>query len=656
MTMLLQSLKIRSLLILGFALTLVITLAIAIVGGVALQSVVDRVDKADDANRIIKQALALRLAEKNFVLAGRTEEQQEVVQALALIRSQLDETKRQFTDAENLSQLTEINNNIALYSNAFTALTEADTNANLKRTEMEQLAQQLEQDLNRFRALQKQQVQQLLAADANISAVTDELDEADNANRLIKYLLDTRRDEKNMLLGNNDTAAKQVRTGLAEAIKLTERIIQNTERQDSKQVVQQIIEGWQRYASAFEAFYQYHSKRQQLDNQLTDSARMLVDTAEALRADQRSELDDDTSLSYQLLLWGGVAALAMSVLVAWLLIRVITKPLRHVYRAMQDVAQGEGDLTKRLPVNGKNELALLAGAFNEFAEKMRSAIETVAGKVMQLSSASEELSVTSDQSNEAVQQQRLQTDSLAAAMEQMAATTLEVARNIANSNVMAVDAKQQADAGSKVVATTVQQVHNVAEQIKQAAAIVKQLATKAEGVSSVLDVINGLAEQTNLLALNAAIEAARAGDNGRGFAVVASEVRVLAGKTQSSAAEIRDMIEQLQQSARQSVEVMQNCTTGTGQATSLSQQSGQALSSISESINGMLDVSTQIASAAEQQRATTEDMNRNTQMIRDLSTQNADAIKQASTTTRELAGMAEELQLMTGQFKVTPIA
>ena len=144
MTMLLQSLKIRTLLVLGFSLTLVITLAIAIVGGVALQSVVDRVDKADDANRIIKQVLTLRLAEKNFVLAGRTEEQEEVEQTLALIQSPLDETKRQFTNAANLSQLTELNSNITLYRSAFAELTQAETNATLKRTEMEQLAQQLE--------------------------------------------------------------------------------------------------------------------------------------------------------------------------------------------------------------------------------------------------------------------------------------------------------------------------------------------------------------------------------------------------------------------------------------------------------------------------------------------------------------------------------
>jgi len=510
----------------------------------------------------------------------------------------------------------------------------------------------LEQDLNKFRVIQKQQLQQLLVSRADIGVVTDELNEADNANRLIKYLLDTRRDEKNILLGKNDSAAKQVVAGLSDAMRLSEAILQQTERQESKLVVQQIIIGWQSYAKAFDAFHQFYTQQQQLELQLTNSARVLVDTAEALRADQRSELDRDTTISYQLLLSGSLIALLLSVLVAWLLIRSITQPLKQVYSAMHDVAQGEGDLTKRLPVNGKNELALLAEAFNEFAEKMRSAIETVAGKVMQLSSASEELSVTSNQSSNAVQQQRLQTDSLAAAMEQMAATTLEVARNIASSNDIAENAKTQADTGTDIVANAVQQVNSVATQIKQAAEIVRRLATQAEGVSTVLDVINGLAEQTNLLALNAAIEAARAGDNGRGFAVVASEVRVLAGKTQNSAAEIRTMIEQLQQSARDSVAVMQSCTSGTEQATALSRQSGEALAIISSAITGMLDSSTQIASAAEQQQATTEDMNRNTQMIHDLSTQNAEAIKQASATTRELACMAEELQLMTGQFKI----
>lgn len=230
MTVLLQNLKIRSLLVLGFSLVLLITLAIAIVGGLALESVVSRVDKADDANRIIKQVLSLRLAEKNFVLAGQQEEKQAVVQTLALIQAQLSETKKQFSNVENINQLTDLNKNIALYSSAFSAFTQVDTNANVKRAEMEQLAQQLEQNLNQFRALQKQQVQQLLISRADVSTVTDELNEADNANRLIKYLLDLRRDEKNMLLVNSNKAAQQVFLGLSEAMELSDSILQSTER------------------------------------------------------------------------------------------------------------------------------------------------------------------------------------------------------------------------------------------------------------------------------------------------------------------------------------------------------------------------------------------------------------------------------------------
>jgi methyl-accepting chemotaxis protein len=219
-------------------------------------------------------------------------------------------------------------------------------------------------------------------------------------------------------------------------------------------------------------------------------------------------------------------------------------------------------------------------------------------------------------------------------------------------NEATMAAKQQADAGAQAVSRSIEQIRSVAHRIDQASQNILELATRAEAITSVLDVIKGVAEQTNLLALNAAIEAARAGEQGRGFAVVADEVRSLAGRTQASAGEISQIIESLQASARESVESMKACCQDTDTATELSNESGGSLSSITDSIETILDMSTQIASAAEEQSATAEEMNRNTQAIHEMSAQNATAIEQISATTRDLASMASGLQSMVAQFRV----
>ncbi|SFR65053.1 methyl-accepting chemotaxis protein [Marinobacter daqiaonensis] len=345
-------------------------------------------------------------------------------------------------------------------------------------------------------------------------------------------------------------------------------------------------------------------------------------------------------------------ATALAVLIVLLLVRAVVGPLQEVTRPMEDLADGEGDLTRRLPAEGRHEIANLARAFNAFAEKMRVAIKTVAASSAELSSATEELSATSIQSSAAITEQRQQTDSLATAMNQMTATTHEVSANISSTSDAAQEATRQANNGARVVSGTVEQINGVASKIEQAAITINELAQRAEAITSVLDVISGVAEQTNLLALNAAIEAARAGEQGRGFAVVADEVRTLAGRTQASAGEIGEIIAQLQASARESVDVMNLCRGDTDQATAMGAESGRALSAITASVATILDFSTQIASAAEEQSATTEEMNINTQAIHDMSTQNAAAIEQASATTRELARMATDLQGMVAQFRV----
>jgi len=200
---------------------------------------------------------------------------------------------------------------------------------------------------------------------------------------------------------------------------------------------------------------------------------------------------------------------------------------------------------------------------------------------------------------------------VATAMHEMTATVQEVAGNIGLTADSAREAREETEAGAGVVAQAKEQIRLLADQIEASSQTIAEVEQHSEAINAVLEVIRGVAEQTNLLALNAAIEAARAGEQGRGFAVVADEVRTLAGRTQESTEEINEMIEKLQACSRRAVAVMARSREQSGQAVAFADQSATALAGIADKVRHITDMSHQIASAAEEQRAVSEEINRN---------------------------------------------
>ncbi|MFW5453657.1 methyl-accepting chemotaxis protein [Thioalkalivibrio sulfidiphilus] len=348
----------------------------------------------------------------------------------------------------------------------------------------------------------------------------------------------------------------------------------------------------------------------------------------------------------------GLLVLVLGMGLAWVIARGIVKPLCETVARLDDIAQGEGDLTQRLPVEGKNELTQLAVAFNAFVTKIQDVVRQVAGATSQLAAASEELSATAEQTTNQVRRQQNETDQVATAMNEMTATVQEVARNATDAAAAARETDQEASAGRDVVGATIRSIESLASEVENAAGVIQRLSADSEEIGKVLDVIRGIAEQTNLLALNAAIEAARAGEQGRGFAVVADEVRTLASRTQESTHTIQEMIERLQGNASSAVTVMEK---GRVQATGSVEQAakaGQSLKSITGAVARITDMNTQIASAAEEQSAVAEEINRNVVNISQAVDETASGSQQISTASDELARLAAELQGMVGQFKV----
>ncbi|MBL1274733.1 MAG: methyl-accepting chemotaxis protein [Ectothiorhodospiraceae bacterium] len=353
-----------------------------------------------------------------------------------------------------------------------------------------------------------------------------------------------------------------------------------------------------------------------------------------------------------LTLFIGALALVIGILIALYISHSITKPLKQTTAAMNDIAQGEGDLTRRLKSTGRDEIAELGSAFNRFAEKVQDMVRQVSGSTTQLASAAEQMSVITDETHQGVQDQHAQIEEVATAINEMAATAQEVATSAASAAEAAHNADDESNQGRRVVQETIDTIDSLATDIGKAVGVINQLEENSDNIGGVLDVIRGIAEQTNLLALNAAIEAARAGEQGRGFAVVADEVRTLAHRTQESTQEIQSMIESLQQGARNAVEVMNQSNERTQLCVEKAASAGTSLTSITSSVNQINEMNLQIATAAEEQTSVAEEINRNVLQINTLVEGTAAGARQTSSASVELTTLASELQTLIRQFKI----
>ncbi|MCL6415251.1 methyl-accepting chemotaxis protein [Aestuariirhabdus sp. Z084] len=383
-----------------------------------------------------------------------------------------------------------------------------------------------------------------------------------------------------------------------------------------------------------------------------DQLDQLTEFIQAKTTEKVADIDQLVQSSQQIQIVSTLVGLLLCIVIGIVFPLLITGPLSQLLQRVEDISHGDGDLTQRVPVGGKDELGRLAAAYNVFLEKLQGIIGQVSGSTTQVATAAEELSSITADTQQTIDQQHRVTQEVAAAVSEMAATVQEVARNAVDAATAARDADDNALEGQKVVGQAITSIQQLADDVNSASQVIQTVEADSNTIGSILDVIRGIAEQTNLLALNAAIEAARAGEQGRGFAVVADEVRTLASRTQQSTEEIQQMIEKLQQGAAEAVRVMEVGRTKASESVERATSAGEALNAITTAVTSISDMNTQIASAAEQQSAVTEEISNNVVQINDFSDRSSESALHVSGASAELAKLAGELQSQVGQFKV----
>jgi len=390
--------------------------------------------------------------------------------------------------------------------------------------------------------------------------------------------------------------------------------------------------------------------------------------------------------AFTLLLTLGIIAMILGLSAGWLISRAITKPVYLALAATEDMNRQFNDLervietiasndlsvkienttSERLKIDATDEIGQLAKAIDGMLEtkdkvytSIRKMTENLSGVMRQLTdnstqlvSAATEIASSSEQMARGSQEQTGQTSQVSSAVEEMTATIVESSKNAGEAAGQAKEAANAARAGNQVVTQTIEGMNRIAQVVQESAKTVQELAKSSDKIGEIIGVIDDIADQTNLLALNAAIEAARAGEQGRGFAVVADEVRKLAERTGKATKEITDMIKGIQSDTKGAVTSMEQGITEVQQGRELADKAGESLTAIATYSQKVMDMIQQIATAAEEQSAASEQIARSVEGIARVTKENATGVEQSAAAAEQLNRQAEGMQKMFGRFKV----
>lgn len=487
----------------------------------------------------------------------------------------------------------------------------------------------------------------------SVQAVESVLNELEN-DSLLKDVLMLRRNEKDFMLRKDLKYFETFKENILVFQQSLQQSLQQSYISDSEQ--QQINTLMQNYAKDFEALVLANQNIGLTPDlgRIGDMRTVIYEILDLLSATAEQinhEIDSREKNIFITSIISIVVILVILILLSRFISRSVVNPINMLAEIMQRAQQNK-DLTQRATIEGKDEIVQMANVFNLMMGTFSQLIQQVFDSSRQLNVAAEELTVITGQTSRGVMSQQSDSDQVATAMNEMTATVQEVARYASQAAEASRTADDETKAGKQVVMDAIEGIKQLAKQVETGAISIKDLQKESENIGSVLTVIQGIAEQTNLLALNAAIEAARAGESGRGFAVVADEVRTLAKRSHDSTEEIKKIIDRLQHEAEKAVRVMDEELEQANQSVEKAEKAGQSLDIIAESVTSIRDMNTHIASAAEEQSAVAEEINRNIVSIAQVAEENAESTNQTTLTSQELARLANGLETQISQFKI----
>ncbi|NMZ40254.1 HAMP domain-containing protein [Pseudomonas proteolytica] len=618
----------------GFGLVLLLTLLITFTGWTGLSGVISRGDKLGFISSLNELTKDLRQARLDYEMRRGEQGPGLVNELMEKLDSGLKTARSQIEQPADIAVIDEQLAAVAKYRQAFAAMVQAGAHREDARSKLGATA---DNAVARVSEIEKS----LLQGDS-VSQFNSVID-------LSKLIQQARFQVRGYTYSAKVEAEQPALDAIANALKNADSLRSQLPEQYSANL-QEASDSLKAYLAAVSQFRDSQVASAAALKAMAEQGDLLFDRSKKLTASQTIIRDADAAQAKFLLMLATALALVFGIVAAWAITRQIVIPLSQTLKVAERVAAG--DLTHDLVSQRQDELGQLQRAMQSMTMGLRDLIGGISDGVTQIASAAEELSAVTEQTSAGVNSQKVETDQVATAMNEMAATVQEVARNAEEACEAAVAADQQAREGDRVVGEAIAQIERLAGEVGNSTEAMGHLKRESDKIGSVLDVIKSVAQQTNLLALNAAIEAARAGEAGRGFAVVADEVRSLAQRTQKSTEEIEELIVGLQSGTQQVATIMDNSRSLTDSSVELTRRAGNALENITRTVSAIQAMNQQIATAAEQQSAVAEEINRSVLNVRDVSEQTAAASEETAASSTELARLGTHLQALVGRFRV----
>lgn len=630
---LLSNLKVRNKLILGFALLICMIVLMAYTGWNAAQVLKDRSDRSRDVSRLSMAARDMRIERLVYSLKADDLQATKWLAALEHTRSHLQSIKPNFDSQVNIASLNDAERVLSSYRSFYD-----DTVAATKEREV-QIANA---------AASAEAANEILVKIADAANSESGNPEARKQLTLLFITVQKMRVSFRVYFASPNKVTEEAVRNAIEATLVQAKSFESTDI--PKENLNTLMKVLSAYKNRLESIILAQARVDEAQAGITSSITQLLKITDNMdKLQEERQISDASGAQGEILVWLSLS-IFLGMLGAWLITRSIVQPLKDTVLIVEKIAAG--DFTYHDVIVRRDELGILQRSMVRMATSLRELITHMKDGVIQVASASEELSAVTDQTSVGVNSQKSETDHIATAMQQMTATTHHVSQNAALAVTTAKKTSRLATQGGSTVDETRYQIESLAHEMDTTKAMMIELRANTQNIGGVLDVIKAVADQTNLLALNAAIEAARAGEAGRGFAVVADEVRGLASRTRSSADEIALLINELQSSTDNMTQGIEHNILLTENSVALSRKASEMLLAVNTSVQEIEAMNVQIAVSSEQQSRVGEEIGRSIVSVRDISDQTAAASEETATSSLDLATTSARLHEMMNKFKV----